>query len=247
MVPNLAVAAHQAPSSNRLRWVRLAAEWLALARPSPFPVFDAGTRQHLARGDGHAVLVLPASLRSDRQTVQLRAFLTELGYAACGWDLGVNLGPTARVIGAMSEQLAALASQHGAVSLVGFSMGGLFARLLACRHPERVRQLITVCSPIVEPARSVWVPLEPFLGLWPGIDLRALSAEIAAPAAVASTCVFSRDDGIVRWEHCRDPRNADCDNVEVSGCHVTMPHNRQVLQILAARLARPHVPRTSAR
>jgi pimeloyl-ACP methyl ester carboxylesterase len=221
-----------------LRLERLLAEWLALARPSPFPVFDPETR--LPRGDGHAVLVLPASLRSDRQTVHLRTFLGELGYTPCGWGLGVNLGPTARVIDGIGARLAQLASLHGAVSLVGFSMGGLFARLLACRHPQQVRQVITVCSPIVAPARSVGIPLEPFLGLWPGVDLRALSAEIAAPLTVASTCIYSRDDGIVRWEHCRDPWTPECDNLEVRGCHVTMPHNRQVLDVLVARLARPH-------
>jgi pimeloyl-ACP methyl ester carboxylesterase len=221
---------------DSLHWSRLAAELAALARPSPFPAIDARELLAYERGDGHAVLVLPASLRSDRQTAQLRAFLAGLGYAAFGWDLGVNLGPTATVVPRLCGRLAALCAQHGTVSLVGFSMGGLFARLLATRHPARVRRVITVCSPIHEPARSVWIPLEPFLGLWPAVDLRALAAEIDAPLRVPSTCIYSRDDGIVRWSHCRDMRNRPEDNIEVTGCHVTMPHNAEVIRILARRL-----------
>jgi hypothetical protein len=216
----------------------LAAEIAALTLPSPFPVFDAETLRELARGDGHAVLVLPASLRSDAQTAQLRAFMAGLGYAAYGWNLGVDLGPTARSVRETAQRLAELSARHGAVSLVGFSMGGLFARLLAARYPARARQVITVCSPIREPARSVWIPLDPFLAFWPGIDLRALSVEIEAPPRVPSTCIYSRDDGIVRWRSCLDPTGPPEDNIEVRGCHVTMPHNPEVVRILAARLAR---------
>lgn len=219
-----------------LKLSRLLAETAALVRAPPRVDFDSTTLRHFARADGHAVLILPASLRSDRQTEQLRAAISELGYAAYGWDLGVNLGPTAAVIRSLSERLADLFARHGAVSLVGFSMGGLLARLLAARYPARVRQVISVCSPIREPARSVWIPLEPLLGFWPGVDLRALSVEIATPLAVPSTCVYSRDDGIVRWPHCRDEENSSAENIEVNGCHVTMPHNPEVLKILAVRL-----------
>jgi hypothetical protein len=231
-----------ASARGQLRFSRLLAEYLALACPSPFPVFDSGTLGGFARGDGHAVLVLPASLRSDRQTVKLRAFITGLGYAAYGWSLGVNMGPTARVLVGITERLAELSARHGAVSLVGFSMGGLFARLLSARFPARVRQVITVCSPIHQPASSVWVPLEPFLGFWPAVDLRALSAEIGAPPPVPSTCIYSRDDGIVRWAHCCDAGSSSGDNIEVSGPHVTMPHNPEVIRILVARLARRFGP-----
>jgi pimeloyl-ACP methyl ester carboxylesterase len=225
-----------------LRFGRLAAEMVALACPSPFPVFDATALGEFVRGDGHAVLVLPASLRSDRQTAQLRAFLGGLGYAARGWGLGVDIGPTAWLLRGTLARLAELAARHGPVSLVGFSMGGLFARLLAARAPTQVRQVITVCSPVVEPASSLWIPLEPLLGLWPGVDLRALAGEIAAPPRVPSTCIYSRGDGIVRWRHCLDPALPSDDHVEVSGQHVTMPHNAQVVRILAARLARRFEP-----
>ena len=78
--------------------MRLLAEWAALVRPSPFPTFDEASRRSFARGQGQAVLVLPASLRSDRQTVHVRALLAQLGYAPYGWELGLDLGPTRRTI-----------------------------------------------------------------------------------------------------------------------------------------------------
>jgi hypothetical protein len=168
----------------------------------------------------------------------LSLFLVGLGYAPYGWKLGINLGPTARLISGVTERLAVLFERHGPVSVIGYSMGGLFARLLAARFPSRVRQVITVCSPVNQPARSVWFPLEPFLGLWPGVDLRALSAEIGAPLLVPSTCIYSRDDGIVSWANCRDPSGHSSDDIEVTGCHLTMVHNPETLLILAERLAR---------
>jgi len=118
-------------------------------------------------------------------------------------------------------------------------MGGLFARLLAHRHPERVRQVITVCSPIDRPTESLRILLEPFLDRWRAADLRALAAEIALPLRVPATAIYSREDGIVAWRHCRDPHGAAADNIEVRGAHTRMSRNPQTLRIIAERLARP--------
>jgi len=219
-------------------WGRLAAEMVAQVRPSPFPVFPAAVLREMERGDGHAVLALPGILRGDGQTAKLRAFLGGLGYAAYGWDLGVNLGPTVALIEGATARLVALSENHGAVSIVGHSMGGLFARLLAARYPSRIRQIITICSPVDQPARSVRLPLEPLLGFWPGVDLRALTEEISATPLVPSTCIYSRDDGIVSWACCRDARGNPADDIEVAGPHVTMVHNAEVLRVLTVRLAR---------
>ena len=192
----------------------------------------------IPRGDGHAVLVLPSICRGDGQTAPLRAFLAAIGYRPFGWELGVNLGPTARLLGGAMERLARLAAAHGPVSLVGFSMGGLFARWLALRAPQSVRQVITVCSPFRDPAGSVAFALEPALDLWPAIDLRALAAEVGRPLSVPGTFLYCRSDGIVAWSHCVDPAAAPGDNIEVTGHHTTMAKNREVMRILARRLAR---------
>jgi pimeloyl-ACP methyl ester carboxylesterase len=190
------------------------------------------------RGDGHAVLVMPTSLNGDPQTQGIRNFLGKLGYRAFGWELGVNFGPTARVVSGMPERLAALADSHGKVSLVGFSMGGLFARWLAVRWPDRVRGIVTVCSPFRAPTESLFLPLEPLVDAWPGPDLRALAEEVARPIAGPATFIYSRDDGIVAWASCCDP-DRPSDNVETFGPHVTIAENLDVFRIVAERLARP--------
>ena len=97
---------------------------------------------------------------------------------------GVNLGPTAHLLRGALNRLAELSQLHGPVSVVGFSMGGLFARWLAQREPAQVRRVITVCSPFSDPARSLFVSLDRVLHLWPGVDLRSLAEEVGRPLTV---------------------------------------------------------------
>jgi len=101
-----------------------------------------------------------------------------------------------------------------------------------------VREVITVCSPIHEPARHFWLPLHPFLGLWPGVDLHKLIDEVAQPLPVGGTFLFSRDDGLVNCAACWDASVPPEDNIEISGPHVLIARNPQVMTILAERLAR---------
>src|ERR1700712_5868478 len=80
-------------------------------------------------GDGHPVLVLPGLLAGDGTTWTLRRLLTRLGYQAHGWGLGRNIGPTPSVLQGMSARLDELHNRYDAlVSLIGWSLGGIFAR-----------------------------------------------------------------------------------------------------------------------
>ena len=199
---------------------------------------DVSPGADIPRGDGHAVLVLPSVGRGDGQTAPIRAFLAAVGYRPFGWELGINFGPTAKLLAGAMDRLTVLAAAHGPVSLVGYSMGGLFARWLALRAPQSVRQAITVCSPFRDPAGSAAFPLEPLLDFWPGVDLRSLAQEVERPLSVPGTFLYSRADGIVAWSHCIDANAAPGDNIEVTGPHTTMPVNPQVMRLLAERLAR---------
>jgi pimeloyl-ACP methyl ester carboxylesterase len=216
---------------------RTIAEAVALISPAARPSIEL-LRAAAPGGDGHAVLVLPGLWRGDPHTREMRQFLTSVGYAAHGWALGVNIGPTKQLLEGIAGRLIALSDQHGALSIVGFSMGGLFARWLSLQMPGRVRQVITVCSPIQQPAQNFWIPLEPLLGLWPGVDLRKLADEVAQPLPVPGTFMWSRDDGLVNCAACRDPHAPPEDNIEFSGHHVLMVQNPQVLKVVAQRLAR---------
>jgi pimeloyl-ACP methyl ester carboxylesterase len=104
--------------------------------------------QRAPRGDGHPVLVLPGLLASDLSTRTLRRFLRGRGYAAHGWKLGRNLGPTPELAAGLVERLARLRARYDRpVSIVGWSLGGIYARELARRFAADVRQVITLASP----------------------------------------------------------------------------------------------------
>jgi len=212
-------------------------EFASFLRRSPPPPLDA-LIAGAPRGDGHAVLVLPAVLRGDPYTAAFRSLLAAIGYRPYGWELGVNIGPTPRLLAGMLDRLQALSDRHGPVSLVGFSMGGLFARWLSHRAGAQVRRVITVCSPFRDPADSLVLPAAPLLRLWPGLDLPALADEVARPLAVPGTFLFCRSDGVVNWMRCREPAPG-ADNIEITGRHVLIAQNPEVLRILADVLARP--------
>ena len=212
---------------------RTTAEAIAFLRPTPaIPVAPA-----LPRGNGRPVLVLPAAGRGDDHAAPMRGALEKLGYLALDWGLGVNMGPTPRLLAGAERRLKALHAQHGQIDVVGFSLGGLFARLLAHRQPGKVRQVVTVCSPFREAVDSAFLPLRPFLKAWGTPDLLGIASLVAQPLPVPGTFVFSRKDGIVAWASCVEPSQPlDC--FEISGLHVTINRNPDVLAILAHRLPR---------
>jgi pimeloyl-ACP methyl ester carboxylesterase len=156
-------------------------------------------------GDGGAVLVLPGILRGDGQTKPFRDCLQMLGYQAYGWELGVNAGPSQRTLIELGNRIFALSQRHGAIRLVGFSAGGLFARWAAHARSQSVSHVVTICAPFRDPVGSAWLPLRPFLPLWPALDLSGLSYMIHQPPTQPWAALYSKRDGIVAWQSCMDP------------------------------------------
>ncbi|HMN81542.1 MAG TPA: alpha/beta hydrolase [Burkholderiaceae bacterium] len=191
-------------------------------------------------GDGHPVMVLPGLSASDRSTAPLRAFLRDRGWRAHGWKLGANHGPRPGVEQAMQERLAELHRRHERkVSLVGWSLGGVFAREMARRAPDHVRTVITLGSPFAgEPrASNAWKLYEAVsgrkVGDWPAREL------MRSPPPVPTTAIFSRTDGIVAWQGCLEREGPYAENIEVEGSHCGLGHNPVVLYAIADRLAQP--------
>lgn len=197
------------------------------------------------RGDGHSVLVLPGFITTDASTVVLRSFLKRLGYDAHEWGLGRNLGP--RAIGREGEKLVAkLQDLHDRcgtkVSLVGWSLGGVMARIVAQRLPEAVRQVITLGSPFTGSPRAtnVWRTYEWLTGQ--RVDdphTRGQIRESASPLSMPATSIYSRGDGIVAWQNCLEPEGDEAENIEVRGSHCGLGVNPAVLYAVADRLAQP--------
>jgi pimeloyl-ACP methyl ester carboxylesterase len=195
------------------------------------------------RGDGHGVLIFPGLLAGDPSTGPLRAFLRRLGYDVRGWDLGRNHGPTEAVLAGLPRALLRHAERTGGpVSLIGWSLGGMYAREMARRHPRQVRQVITLGSPyaLTRPGQShAHGPYQRLSFLHaPGSKLPS-SEQRSRPISVPSTSVYSRLDGIVAWQACVEPETALHQNVEVRCSHVGFGVDPATLWLIADRLALP--------
>ena len=100
------------------------------------------------RGDGQPVLVLPGLTTSDRATVALRRFLTSKGYPTHGWNMGLNLGPRPGAERGVIDLVKTLSDDYDRkVSIVGWSLGGIYARELSKMQPDLVRQVSSLGSP----------------------------------------------------------------------------------------------------
>ncbi|MCW2696101.1 MAG: hypothetical protein JWR62_1186 [Modestobacter sp.] len=195
------------------------------------------------RGDGHPVLVLPGLLTGDPATMLLRRVLGALGHDVSGWSLGTNRGATGRVVRELRAQVDRLHQDSGRrVSLVGWSLGGLYAQELARASPRSVRGLITLGSPVLR--RRRWAQgasrlVDRGAHLVPGTDGHHRPWAESGPLRVPATSVYTRADGIVEWTSCRYAAASRRQNVEVRGSHLGLAHNPAVLWLLADRLAQP--------
>jgi pimeloyl-ACP methyl ester carboxylesterase len=197
----------------------------------------------IGRGDRHPVLVLPGFTASDRSTVPLRWMLRGQGYWVHGWQLGQNLGPTPRVVDGLVARLHEVHQRQGRkVSIVGWSLGGIYARELARRHPELVRQVVTLGSPFqmrLGDRSAATTLFEALQGQFDPAYLEplAVSETDRAPLLVPATAIYSRGDGVVRWYTCLERPGPQRENIEVRGSHTGLGVNPAVLIAVTDRLA----------
>ncbi len=196
------------------------------------------------RGDGHPVLVFPGLGGSDRSTRVLRGFLAQIGYAANPWNLGQSLGSgMSGLRDRLAIRLDEVYRENGErkVSLAGWSLGGVYARLLAHLYPDKVRQVVTIGSPIAGSPKStrVYKVVRRMTdGSFEQTQLQRLRILATEPLPnVPSTAIFSKTDGIVPWQIAMQQRSSIADNIEVYGSHIGLGFNPTVLFALADRLA----------
>jgi pimeloyl-ACP methyl ester carboxylesterase len=197
-------------------------------------------------------LVLPGFTASDRSTQAQRRLLRQKGYSVHGWGLGTNVGPHPHVLGGLRRRLHELCDRYGCpISVVGWSLGGIYARELAREEPHRVRLVITLGSPyrfrsgdrghVSDMYAAVAPEHDPFPG-------RAMPEHESPPLTVPATSVYTRTDGIVRWQACVEPVGPGRENIEVMGTHNGLGFNVAALHVIADRLNqgsgpwRPFVP-----
>ena len=232
------MAATQDPVDPPSRLLLLAegrALWEAGAALALWPVL-----QLTPRGDGHPVLVLPGLVASDMSTKLLRRYLEGRGYDAHGWGLGRNFGPRDGIEDGMIAKLEALHAESGRkVSLIGWSLGGVYARLLAARHPQWVRSVVTLGSPFTGSSRATnaWRIYEGVSGQ-SSEDPRRMKHVRPTPP-VPTTSIFSRSDGVVAWRCSVEEPGPQSENIEVIASHLGLGAHPAVLYALADRLAQP--------
>ncbi len=193
------------------------------------------------RGDGHAVLVFPGLSASDASTIPLRTYLRSLGYQTEGWAQGFNFGPRAGVLRQARRSLTEAFELSGRkLSLVGWSLGGVYARELAKELPDMVRGVITLGTPFAGPAKSTnaWRIYELTSGRRINRELEHFDLAQAPP--VPTTSIYSRTDGIVAWQGSfqrPSDLHGDVENIEVVASHIGLGVNPSAWWAVADRLA----------
>lgn len=201
-------------------------------------------REALPEGDGHPVIIFPGLAADKRALVPLRNCCEALGYAVYDWEQGFNTGPQGDIdewLENLALHVRGVATLHNRrVSLIGWSLGGIYAREIAKLRPPLVRQVITLGTPFLSRGHETNVGWLYRLvnGAQPFVDDK-LAARLRETPPVPTTSIYSRTDGVVAWETCRIDGSCDAgENVEVEGSHLGLPWNPEVLQVVAERLSR---------
>jgi pimeloyl-ACP methyl ester carboxylesterase len=201
------------------------------------------------RGDGHPVLLLPGFMGDEGSLIGLEVFLKSRGYAVETWGFGRNVGFQRKHANALEQKLRYMHHRSGRkVSLVGWSLGGVFGLYAAHQAPECVRTLITLGSPVsVDPSGSASPKLVKALyrlvahPMGPTAHAAQPRAKkLREPPPVPTSCLYSLSDGVVPpQEATLDGEPALHENIRVPGSHMGLGFNAVVLRIVADRLAQP--------
>jgi triacylglycerol lipase len=214
---------------------------------------DPVLRGHgVGHGGGRPVLLVPGLLAGDDSLRIMARWLKGTGHRPSRAGIRVNVACSGTAIDRLEERLEVLSRSHGSrVALIGHSRGGSFAKVLAHRRPDLVSGLITLGCPHADPFAVhpvVRAQIETLATLGrlgvPGLFSRGcIDGEccrdfweaLGAPPrrGVGYVSIFSKSDGIVRWEACLDP---DADQVEVESSHCGMAVHPDVFRAVADSL-----------
>ncbi len=185
--------------------------------------------------DQEKILVIPGFMASHISTAPMRGYLDRQGYQTIDWGLGRNYARLEQ-----ADQLSVLVMQHAKdepITILGWSLGGLYARKLAADHPDKVKKVITLASPyrhLDAPNNAAWLfTLFQKLRGQKEEDQPAWVASLPDPVSVPSVAFYTKQDGIVPWEACCDFEDpTDHQNIEVYTSHNALGVNKYVLKKL---------------
>lgn len=200
--------------------------------------------KHLIQdGDGHPVMVIPGLTGSDGSIAYIRSFLDGIGYTSHSWGLGRNLGPKDgmdAMIASLAERVEEIYTLSGGqqVSIIGWSLGGIYAREIAKRLPDKIRQVITLGTPFKEiPNATNAGALYEYLSGDSSHKDSTVLLQISQVPPVPFTSVFSKTDGVVHWTASIEIEGPRAENIEVIGAsHLGLGHNPVSMYVIADRL-----------
>jgi len=195
-------------------------------------------------GDGHTVFTLPPFMSDDKFMSPMRKYLQSLGYDASGWELEQNTGFDDDKFKLLANKISRVSSKTGKkISLIGHSLGGIYARLLAHEIPDAVRQVIYLGTPFnISDEQSVDLPIR---RIYEKVNPTGQHSEMMqftvdkGATPMPSTAIYSEGDGFVPWRFCVDEEDDVTENIRVSGSHTGLPFNLPVLFAVADRLSQP--------
>ena len=187
--------------------------------------------------DGPPVLVIPGFLATDRTTMELRRALARAGWRAYPWMLGMNGGAKATSMELLQQRLEAIHAEAGRpVLLVGWSLGGMFARQLACRAPDKVRAVVTLGSPFSGNLKTNTNVREIYERI-AGHDVHVPPFEhMPNKPPVPCLAIWSRKDGIVAPSAARGKAHEVDKAVEIDSGHAKFVVHRPVLSKIVGEI-----------
>lgn len=199
-------------------------------------------------GDGHPVVIFPGLGADGKSVATLLSHCRSLGYDAFDWGQGFNTGPRGDFdawLHRLEAQVANLLAGHTQpATLIGWSLGGFYAREIGKLMAPRIRQVITIGTPFNADAdytRVGWL-----FRLLSGSSVTqdpAMVRRLRTPPPMRTTSIYSRSDGVVAWQTCRHAKRSRLvHEIEVDSSHVGMGWNRNVLAAIADRLGQPSGP-----
>jgi pimeloyl-ACP methyl ester carboxylesterase len=189
-------------------------------------------------GPPRPVLVIPGFISGDSATFGLRTFLRSIGHRPHGWGLGINVGAAHHVADGIDRVLTDLFDEYGEpIDIVGWSAGGIIGRILASHRTEMVRQVISLGTPIrmSSDQTNIGAVSDAFGRFFVKTPLKIDVDRVPVP----STAVWTRSDGVVPGNVCRQTPSSTAETIEVRGSHVGLVSNPAVFYLIADRLAQP--------
>ena len=217
--------------------------WRAALEFLAFKVNHVRQQKAVPVGDGHPVIIFPGLATDSSAIAPLRDYCESLGYSTLDWGKGFNTGPKGDVgqwLQELADHTAGLLAPHkDTATLIGWSLGGLYAREVAKLLAPQVRQVITIGTPFNADADHTNVGwLFRLLSGTPAAINPALSKRLRTPPPLPTTSIYSRSDGVVAWETCCHAKaSRQVQDIEINGSHIGMGWNPAVLQIVGDRLA----------